>query len=373
MKSYIFNPENDLALASGSKVYTPPRNAALLAHCGAILPMWLAESGDNVIADPIGFENWIDNTTSLFDININISTVSPCHATGEPWGWSNAIVTKLTRAGINRANLPDERALERMRQLSHRRMSIEINRLLALRGISTPPLAIEVSTQDEITRAVKQFNGRFVMKSPWSSTGRGVFLSNITNAETILKNADGIIRRQGSVIIEPLLDRKIDFAMLFFAENGKVSYRGLSLFETVGTAYTGNILLPEKVMSQQLENQLEGIDLSVISIELEQILSDIIKDDYEGWLGIDMMVQNNGKLAPCIELNLRKTMGVVALILRDRFIASESSGRFMVEHGNFEPLDISRAKIEHNRLVEGAIDLVPPCQGFRIAMKVARD
>lgn len=373
MKSFIFNPENDLALASGSRVYTPPRNAELLARCGAILPMWLAEPGDTIIADPKGYETWIENVTSLFNLNINISPVSPHQSTGEPWGWSQAIVTKLTRAGINRENLPDERSIERMRQLSHRRTSIEINRLLSLRGIATPPLAFEISNQDEMAHAVKQFNGRFVLKSPWSSTGRGVFLSSTTNTETILKNAEGIIRRQGSVIIEPLLNRMTDFAMLFYAEKGKVSYRGLSLFDTVGTAYTGNLLLPEKVMTQQIEEQLNDVDLSVISIELEQVLTDIIKGDYEGWLGIDMMVQNDGKLAPCIELNLRKTMGVVALILRDRFIAAGSTGRFMVEHGNFEPFDISHAKIENNRLVEGAIDLVPPCQGFRIAMKVARD
>ncbi|MDE6351657.1 MAG: ATP-grasp domain-containing protein [Muribaculaceae bacterium] len=371
MKSFIFNPENDLALASGNKVYTPPRNALLLARCGALLPMWLAESGDTVIADKSGVENWIDNICVMFNLDVNVSNTAPSQSKGEPWGWSPAIVTKLTSAGINRSCLPDDITIERMRQISHRRTSIEINRQLSLLGITTPPLAVEASTSDEIAKAVNHFGGHFVMKSPWSSTGRGVFLSNTTNTETILKNAEGIIRRQGSVIIEPLLDRKTDFAMLFYAVNGKVEYRGLSLFDTVGTAYTGNLLLPESVLKQQVEQQLNEINLSSIANKLKTVLNDIIKNDYEGWLGVDMMVQNNGQLAPCIELNLRKTMGVVALILRDRFIAEGSTGRFMVEHGIFEPLN--SAKIENNRLVDGEIDLVPPAQGFRIAMKVVSE
>ena len=370
MKSFIFNPENDLALASGSRVYTPPQNAALLAHCGALLPMWLAGTGDTVIADKSGVEDWIDKIGSMFDLDVNVSPIAPSQSKGEPWGWSPAIITTLTRAGIDRLNLPDDSAIERMRQLSHRRTSIEINRNLALRGITTPPPAIEAFNQKEMVDAIKQFKGNFVMKSPWSSTGRGVFLSSRTNVNAILTNAEGIIRRQGSVIIEPLLDRQSDFAMLFYAKNGKVSYRGLSLFDTIGTAYTGNLLLPETTMVKLIEDQLNDINLSVISAELETVLSDIIKNDYTGWLGIDMMIQTNRQLAPCIEINLRKTMGVVAMILRDKFISEGSTGRFSVCPGKFEPLDFSSAKVENNRLVDGEIDLVPPGQGFRIAMKV---
>ena len=63
-------------------------------------------------------------------------------------------------------------------------------------------------------------------------------------------------------------------------------------------------------------------------------------------------------------------MGVVAMILRDKFISEGSTGRFSVCPGKFEPLDFSSAKVENNRLVDGEIDLVPPGQGFRIAMKV---
>ena len=51
--------------------------------------------------------------------------------------------------------------------------------------------------------------------------------------------------------------------------------------------------------------------------DLTQLLSDQLVGRYTGPLGIDMMVvEHHGvKLHPCVEMNLRRTMGHVALSL----------------------------------------------------------
>lgn len=47
-------------------------------------------------------------------------------------------------------------------------------------------------------------------------------------------------------------------------------------------------------------------------------MKDKLKGIYSGPFGIDMMVLNGGKIHPCVELNLRGTMGHVALDLTQK-------------------------------------------------------
>ena len=45
----------------------------------------------------------------------------------------------------------------------------------------------------------------------------------------------------------------------------------------------------------------------------DQVLSRLDLSGYEGPFGIDMMIVKGGLLHPCVEINLRRTMGHVAL------------------------------------------------------------
>ena len=49
---YLFNPENDLALANGGKYYTPPPLARTIARDLSTLPLWYATEGENIICLP---------------------------------------------------------------------------------------------------------------------------------------------------------------------------------------------------------------------------------------------------------------------------------------------------------------------------------
>lgn len=47
--AYWFCPENDIALASGREIFTPPRQAALLGRYGAPLLWWMGTPDDMVL------------------------------------------------------------------------------------------------------------------------------------------------------------------------------------------------------------------------------------------------------------------------------------------------------------------------------------
>jgi hypothetical protein len=130
--------------------------------------------------------------------------------------------------------------------------------------------------------------------------------------------------RQGTVIVEKKCHKVLDFAMEYYATpEGKVRYEGLSLFTTKKGAYTGNLLLPEEEKEERLAQYFSPILLEEIKEKTERFLSDKIQRAYVGPLGVDMMVCRDDsapsgqdiRLNPCIEINMRRTMGHVALAL----------------------------------------------------------
>ena len=113
----------------------------------------------------------------------------------------------------------------------------------------------------------------------------------------------------------------LDFALEFYAHpDGQVTYEGLSLFQTQNGAYTGNLLATEAEKMRRLNAWLpldlvEGVKKRIVNYMSQQL-----KDVYDGPFGVDMMVvaKSDGDcflLNPCVEVNLRRTMGHVALSL----------------------------------------------------------
>lgn len=41
------------------------------------------------------------------------------------------------------------------------------------------------------------------------------------------------------------------------------------------------------------------------------------------------------RIHPCVEINLRMNMGVVARFLYDRYVRSDSTGRFVIDSSSF--------------------------------------
>ena len=210
-------------------------------------------------------------------------------------------------------------------------------------------------------------------KSPWSSSGRGVIPSKGMPLSAVLTQAGGMIRRQGSVMIEQAYCKKRDFAMLFRKPEGApAQYVGLSLFETSSQSYTGNILATESRLRAILSEQIDLESVDAVMETLPPLLDKYIGDGYSGYLGVDMMVVENPDgtrwVHPCVEINLRMTMGVVAhLFTRDHLMPGRD-GMLTVSYGNAAAQ--SGYTVDSGRLVSGSLPLVPPTGRFSIQVKV---
>ena len=92
---YIFNPEHDLALASGETNYMAPASARQMAAELALLPMWYAGEGSAVLAPSAYNLDYIKRMQELLGLSVHLMTepelVSERNLDIHPWGWDMAI------------------------------------------------------------------------------------------------------------------------------------------------------------------------------------------------------------------------------------------------------------------------------------------
>ncbi|MDE6309848.1 MAG: hypothetical protein K2L81_06615, partial [Muribaculaceae bacterium] len=189
-----------------------------------------------------------------------------------------------------------------------------------------PPTPVEVFNEDSLWQAIDMMGGSAMVKLPYSTSGRGIIDTSTNQGLNQLRHsAQGMLRRQGSLMVEKRLDKMVDFAMLYdITHDGKVEFLGYSLFETVGdTSYSGNRLLPDEEIRLHLSQWVDMEQLMSVESALQRVLQQVIGSHHAGPLGVDMVIyrSDSGSLLinPCIEVNLRMTMGVVAHHLTRHF------------------------------------------------------
>ncbi len=335
MKLHVFNPEHDLALAANLRQFTAPHAGRQLRSDLAFIPALWAEEGDFVLVDDIDDardkvrhlgSKYVDRVEfitkpQLQKVFADTFLVDSVH----PWGWDIALREELRRLGCPAIMLPDDEGLRKIRNLSSRQWT----------AAHLQEEVEYVESVGDVRRLVTEW-GRAVVKAPWSSSGRGV---RFVAAENFRGDGEfasfdrwvgNIIARQGGVTVEPYFNKVKDFGMEFEVSEGRVVYRGLSLFQTVKNAYTGNLLASEEEKLELMKTYVSARQLAEIRDEMARTLEPYLKDVYQGPFGIDMMVcvDEEGLLFinPCVELNLRRTMGHVALSLES---AAQDRSRIM--------------------------------------------
>ena len=196
MTLYVFNPENDMALADGHPGYTPPVQIQQMRRELWWLPQWWAEDED-IVWNGEERLNLSDDTRIL------------------PWGWSPALCHQLKQAGVQESLLPSRKELELLRQLSHRQTAVSL--LQELRG--ELPLDGHLAGKSALCRDIKEAEetanayGEALLKSPWSSSGRGLMKTDNPQWKAW---ASRILKAQGSVVVEQFLHKVTDFALEFW-------------------------------------------------------------------------------------------------------------------------------------------------------------
>lgn len=333
MNLYIFNPENDLALADGGANYCPTPAAAHIAYDLASLPLWFAEGRDCVVLPDNVHRDYYKSVSSLFAVALPFDAEKKTGVTRcVPWGWSPQIKRRLRVMGFD-AVLPSDESIAMIRELSNRKTSIQILTALKEMGIDIPPLPLYCTEPDEVASFVNS-RPRCVVKAPWSGSGKGIAWG-IGRVETPMEHFyRGIIRRQGGVVCEEFLNGKVEFAMEFFTDGETVSFAGYSLFKSFKGSYSGNVLAADGDIEQFLARYISLDELVKVKEVLPNVMHSLMHScGYVGYFGVDMMIyESNGtmRLNPCMELNLRMNMGMVARTFFDRYVANGCKGEYRV-------------------------------------------
>lgn len=328
MKLHIFNPDHDLALAANLPHFTAPHAGRQLRSDLAYIPALWADEGDLVLVDDIDSAHTKAQRLARRVADrvefITMRQLEKVMGDGylvdsiHPWGWNMALKHELQRIGTPDIMLPTDNVLLQARDVSSRKW--------AAYHLQTN---VEYITNLQQLRAVLAQRRTIVVKAPWSSSGRGVRYMSLSEmaaggsaALTPTERwAENIMRAQGGVTVEPLYNKVKDFGMEFEMREGKVRYLGLSLFHTQKNAYTGNLLASEEEKMQMLSPYVTAAELAKAREKIIGTMEPAIRNIYSGPFGVDMMICADGQeggacfVNPCIELNLRRTMGHVALAI----------------------------------------------------------
>ena len=197
---------------------------------------------------------------------------------------------ELERLGMPEMMLPTDAVLNKVREMSSRQWAA----LHLQRGV-------EYVTETARVKELILQHGKAVVKAPWSSSGRGV---KYVSAEDFRTAGDyptferwvaNMIYHQGGVTVEPLYNKVRDFAMEFEMKDGKALYRGLSLFDTIKNAYSGNVLCSEDDKVEMMKPLISEAQLAGIRQRIIEVMEPALKDIYSGPFGVDMMICTKGE------------------------------------------------------------------------------
>lgn len=393
MKVYLFNPEHDMALASYSPYYKAPAEIVRMREDLAALPVWYADRGDFVRVFSEGY-------TTLFEehcISDGIKPYGKLLAVGTfrltelrsglsqiiPWGWDPALIADLKLQGLNVCNLPDEGKVQRIKVLSGRQQCVRVlSDFNVLDGVCGE--ACVCSSLEEVHDFLV-LHPDVILKAPWSGSGRGLARTSLL---TWTPNLEGwvsrILRTQGSIMAEPIYNKVLDFAMEFqMSSSHQLSFVGYSLFETDSHGnYKENVLTSNERILENLTQYVSVESVEKVKQQLLVSLKRLLGTDYEGFFGVDMMIcegegacqESSYLIHPCVEINLRMNMGVVARLIFDRYMHADSVGSYIVEHygADGEAVENDRmlreshpSRIEGGKMIEGYFPLTPVASNTR--------
>lgn len=375
---YIFNPEHDLALANGEANYMAPASARQMAADLALLPVWYAEKGAGVLAPSAYHLDFLKMMKELLGVDVQLVTEPElCEEKASvfsPWGWDASLRKRLLTLGAEPSALPSEEVLATWRHYSHRSQAVALLPKLRLNEYYCGE-SFYLNTLDAC-RSFVEGRKACLLKAPLSGSGKGLNWCKGVFTSFISGWCGRVVASQGGVVGEPIYNKVEDFAMEFYADGeGKVRFAGYSLFHTGGSGmYAGNDLLPDEKIVRKLSEYVPSEELSRLKGCLEKELSALLGCSYRGYLGVDMMICQFPdeapcyRIHPCVEINLRMNMGVVARLLTDRYLASEAEGRFQIEYYPSAGMALEEHRqmsashplcVEGGRISSGYLPLVP--------------
>ncbi|MCL1936908.1 MAG: hypothetical protein FWF52_00745 [Candidatus Azobacteroides sp.] len=359
---HYFNPGHETAVLYASKHYQPPANQVKMQQELAFLPAWYARSGDFVWMEDDGKEklneiesvfssgtqavspkDLVDKRADLFAQRVDLWGISP---------QSIELFEKLNKAYDLHWQIPEwkpEYAALGNRFFAHGILSFLISTYPEIEEEILPQL---FSNIDEIEHYLVLCQKQQLVKSPYSSSGRGlVWLPPGKLSRSEKQIISGMLKKQSCVSIENALDKQFDFSMHFENDDERtVRFIGYSIFQThTKGAYEKSFLSAQDELEKRIATFIEVKLLNSIQKAFVEIIGEKYAPFYKGNIGVDMMIYQSGnryRLHPCIEINMRKSMGYLAIRLQENYLHLSFRGELRVNYYSL----VGEALKKHNEL-----------------------
>ncbi|MDN4753237.1 hypothetical protein QYZ87_01620 [Porphyromonadaceae bacterium W3.11] len=334
MKVHFFNPGYEASVGLGSHHYTPTKSVQTFRHDLSTLPLYYKKVEDKVYVTNKTLDSSLDHPDILTSIAEEAELV--------PWGWAPELIGLFGKDKVPYSQ-------DEMRHITSRRLSVDLWRLIKrespeLFSSFVPPRLVTSFIESNDIETLKE--NKWVLKDDFSSSGRGIHFIHSTEQlqDFILKQKTN---KKATLYIEPYYNKIEDRGYEFYRNaNGTISYLGPSSFVTAKGKYQGNVIQSRTKLEEQFSSVPTIPSHDQYINMLMAALSQLPLGHYEGYLGIDTLVfmDNDGhlKIAPCLEINCRPTMGHLALSLGDHWLMEGFSGEYTILHlpsvGHMPPL-----------------------------------
>ncbi len=299
----LFNCSNDMALAAHVRQYVPPKRIQQMeADLADLARVW--------------------DGTKL----------------AGPWGWSLATKQRYRQMGVAGELLPSDEWLEEVRRLSSREFACGYLKQLLEEMKDERFLGEEMAFCKDVSTVNSQqsiVNSPLIFKSPWSSSGRGVFVGRWNDARTQAR-VQGFLSSQGGFVADEFYEDKVlDFAMEFFVhKDHTVEFLGYSVFQTGESgAYGYNYVESQEELLRRID-----VDAALLHRLIAYHKEHLAQTAYHGPVGIDMLKTADGSIHPCLEINLRLNMGILALLLHEQYGSGATVALTPVREHGFQAL-----------------------------------
>ncbi|MDR2809554.1 MAG: hypothetical protein LBB84_03230 [Tannerellaceae bacterium] len=329
----------------------------------AFFPAWYAEKGDYVFVDEETLNPFLSQLPVTIqpvalpltrkEIKEKASLLPPMEVC--PWGMSRPVIylfNQLKQKYGLPLNIPPWK--DEYTWLINRRTAAgcltDIQRQLPEMTFPTAPVFF--SETEEIETYLHRHTGSFVLKTPYSSSGRGLlWLEGNRLNDNDRRRIKRILQKQKTLSLERVLDKELDFALEFYSDGkGNIRYEGISLFNTNSRgAYQGNKLQAQSALRERLSACVGEEEPNNIRQAVAHALSHTFGIRHTGYIGVDMLVYKENesfRIHPCVEINLRYTMGMAAIRIFENYFDKNATGLLHILYEK----ETGRAYEQHRRM-----------------------
>lgn len=344
-KLFVFNPTCEMAVVNGHGSYRPPAHLRQFENELSAIPLWLGAREDYVLvaeAVPEAFTTQLRNwgvSAPQFITSLQ-EPRNPNTLELHPWGWSPPVHQQLKSLGPEAPSHPMRPWQATHKMLLSRYTGLELATILSEwldddGLLAIPQLPVPLTSPESIAAMEAGMVSPLLLKTPWSASGRGLFKIR-DRQENAAENpwVLGKLKQHGALMAEPWLEKLQDLSFHFWVEEEGIQCLGTTYFNTDKDGqFLGCYTTPPPIDFSAPEVLRELVDQTTDML-LRALKRMNLNQRYRGPVGVDGLFFKSPeglvKLHPCIEVNLRYTMGLVNLFVA-KHIHPKSVGYWTIQ------------------------------------------